>query len=121
MGPASAGVAAVYAALQRPDVFQRAAAQSFYPVEPSHQRFEAMIAAADPQPELIALVWSTRDYQLGEGVTAEATSKALAEQLRAAGIPLREQISTYSPGWGGWRGQDDDLLKALFPIAQGDD
>lgn len=120
MGPASAGVTAVYAALQRADIFQRAAAQSFYPVEPAHGRIAEMIAAADPRPELIALVWSNRDYVLGEGVGAESTSKALAEQLRAADIPLREQISPYAPGWGGWRGQHDELLRALFPIARGD-
>ncbi len=118
MGPGSAGVTAVYAALQRADVFQRAAAQSFYPIEPSYERIEEMISAADRRPELIALVWSTRDYELGEGQTAEAASQALAEQLRARNIPLREQISAYSPGWGGWRGQHDDLLAALFPMEQ---
>ncbi len=116
MGPGSAGVTAVYAALQRADVFQRAAAQSFYPIEASYERIEEMISTADLQPELIALVWSTRDYELGEGQTAEAASQALAEQLRARNIPLREQISAYSPGWGGWRGQHDDLLAALFPM-----
>ena len=116
MGPASAGVTAVYAALQRADVFQRAAAQSFYPIEPSYERIEEMISAADRRPELIALVWSTRDYELGEWRTAEAASKALAEQLRASNVPLHEQISAYSPGWGGWRGQHDELLAALFPM-----
>ena len=75
MGPGSAGVTAVYAALQRADVFQRAAAQSFYPIEPSYERIEEMISAADRRPELIALVWSTRDYELGEGQTAEAASQ----------------------------------------------
>lgn len=118
MGPGSAGVTAVYAALQRADVFQRAAAQSFYPVEPAQERIQEMISAADRRPELIALVWSTRDYELGEGRSAEATSQALAEQLRAGKISVRKQISAYSPGWGGWRGQHDDLLAALFPIEQ---
>ncbi len=118
MGPGSAGVTAVYAALKRADVFQRAAAQSFYPIEPSHERIEEMIRVADRRPELIALVWSTRDYELGEGRTAESASQALAEQLRAGDIPLREQVSAYSPGWGGWRGQHDDLLAALFPMEQ---
>ena len=116
MGPGSAGVTAVYAALQRADVFQRAAAQSFYSIEPSYERIEEMISAGGRRPELIALVWSTRDYEFGEGPTAEAASQALAEQLRAGNIPLREQISAYSPGWGGWRGQHDDLLAALFPM-----
>ena len=75
-----------------------------------------MISAADRRPELIALVWSTRDYDLGDGQTAETVSMELAERLRSGNIPLREQISAYSPGWGGWRGQHDDLLAALFPM-----
>lgn len=116
MGPGSAGVTAVYAALHRPEVFQRAAAQSFYPVQPALERIEAKIGAGESRPELIALVWSTRDYEVGEGQTAEATSRALAERLRAADIPVHQQISAYSPGWGGWRGQHDDLLAALFPM-----
>ena len=117
MGPASAGVTSVYAALQRADVFQRAAAQSFYRAGPIHERIEEMINATDrQQPELISLVWSTRDYDFGNGETAETASKALAKQLRAKNIPLREQISAYSTNWGGWRGQHDDQLKALFPM-----
>jgi outer membrane protein assembly factor BamB/enterochelin esterase-like enzyme len=117
MGPGSAGVAAVFAAFSRPDVFQKAAAQSFYPIEPVQDRLPTMIAEAGAKPELIYLVWSRRDYDLGGGRRADDASRELIGQLRAANVEVIEQVSDYSPGWGGWRGQDDEILAALFPPA----
>jgi outer membrane protein assembly factor BamB/enterochelin esterase-like enzyme len=118
MGPGSAGVTAVYTALKHSELFQQAAAQSFYPIEPAQTRFAEMIAAAEPGPATVHLVWSTRDYELGDGRRAEDASKELAEMLRQGGIDLSQQIADYSPGWGGWRGQHDDLLARLFPIEE---
>ena len=69
------------------------------------------------KPELIYVVWSRRDYDLGGGRRADDASRELLGQLRDAGIEVIEQISDYSPGWGGWRGQDDEILAALFPLA----
>ena len=117
MGPGSAGVAAVFAAFSRPDVFQKAAAQSFYPIEPAQDRLPTMIADAGAKPELIYVVWSRRDYDLGDGRRADDASRELIGQLREANVEVIEQISDYSPGWGGWRGQDDEILAALFPPA----
>ena len=34
-----------------------------------------------------------------------------------ADINAIEQVTDYSPGWGGWRGQYDEILPALFPLA----
>jgi enterochelin esterase-like enzyme/outer membrane protein assembly factor BamB len=117
MGPGSAGVAAVLAAVEHPDVFQQAATQSFYPIQPTDERLPAIIAESDVKPELIYVVWSRRDYDLGGGRRADDASRELLGQLRDAGIEVIEQISDYSPGWGGWRGQDDEILAALFPLA----
>jgi enterochelin esterase-like enzyme/outer membrane protein assembly factor BamB len=116
MGPGSAGVAAVLAAVTHPDVFQRAAAQSFYPIEPTHERLPDLISAAGAKPELVYVVWSRRDYELGDGRTAEEASGELLGWLRDAGVNVVEQVSDYSPGWGGWRGQYDEILPALFPL-----
>ncbi len=116
MGPASAGLTAVYATLARPDIFQKAAAQSVYPIDPAFGLLEEMIARANPAPRSIHLVWSRRDYDLGGGVTAEGTTKELLELLREAKLDVTEQVADYSPGWGGWRGQHDEMLAALFPI-----
>jgi enterochelin esterase-like enzyme len=116
MGPGSAGVAAVFAALAHPDVFQKAATQSFYPIEPAQERLPAMIAEAGPKPELVYVVWSRRDYDLGQGRRADEASRELLGLLRDADIPVVEQVSDYSPGWAGWRGQDDEILVKLFPL-----
>ncbi len=116
MGPGSAGVAAVFAALSRPDVFQQAATQSFYPIEPAQDRLPAMIAEAGPKPELIYVVWSRRDYDLGNDRKADDASRELLGLLRDADVNVIEQISDYSPGWAGWRGQDDEILATLFPL-----
>ncbi len=117
MGPGSAGVTAVYAALQHGDVFQRAATQSLYPIEPASERFEGMVAAADPKPDLIYVVYSTHDYALAPERRADDASKALVELLEGSGVNVTLQVADYSPGWGGWRGQHDEILKALFPMA----
>jgi enterochelin esterase-like enzyme/outer membrane protein assembly factor BamB len=116
MGPGSAGVSAVLAAFTHPDVFKRAAAQSFYPIEPTHERLPEIIAAAGAKPELVYVVWSHHDYELGGGRTAEDASRELLGWLREADIEVIEQVADYSPGWGGWRGQYDEILPALFPL-----
>ena len=116
MGPGSAGVAAVFAALGHPDVFQQAAAQSFYPIEPAQERLPEMIAGSGPKPELVYVVWSNNDYDLGGGRRADDASRELISQLRAADVNVVEQVADYSPGWGGWRGQYDEILAALFPL-----
>jgi enterochelin esterase-like enzyme len=116
MGPGSAGVSAIRAALTHPEVFRKAAAQSFYPIEPTQEQLPELIAASDPKPELIYMVWSRHDYDLGEGRRADETSREVIGQLRDAGFNVVEQIADYSPGWGGWRGQYDEILVALFPL-----
>jgi enterochelin esterase-like enzyme/outer membrane protein assembly factor BamB len=116
MGPGSAGVAAVLAAIEHPDVFQMAATQSFYPIEPTQEQLPSLISKSGDKPELIYVVWSRHDYDLGQGRRADEASRELIGMLREADIPVVEQVSDYSPGWAGWRGQDDDILARLFPM-----
>jgi enterochelin esterase-like enzyme len=118
MGPGSAGVAAVLAAFMRPDVFQQAAAQSFYPIVPAQERLPQVIASSGPKPKLIYVVYSNRDYDLGNNRQAKEASQALVAQLRAAEVHVIEQVADYSPGWAGWRGQDDEILAAMFPLPE---
>jgi S-formylglutathione hydrolase FrmB len=115
MGPGSAGVTAVLAAFTHPDVFQRAAVQSFYPIEPTHERLPEIIPAPGTKPELIYVVWSRHDYDLGDGRRAADASRELLGWMRGADVNVIEQVTDYSPGWGGWRGQYDEILSALFP------
>jgi enterochelin esterase-like enzyme len=115
MGPGSAGVAAMAAAFQRPQVFQKAAVQSFYPIPPTQDRLPGLITAAGPKPELVYVVYSNHDYDVS-GRRAEEASRELIGQLRTAKVNVVEQVADYSPGWAGWRGQDDEILAALFPL-----
>ena len=121
LGPGSAGVAALYASLKHPDVFQRAAAQSYYPIVPAQDRIPEMIAASGDKPNLIYMVWSRHDYEFGDGRRVDDATREVLEQLRAGGIKAVEQISDYSPAWGGWRGQHDEILAALFPLEGSED
>ncbi|MGH9869052.1 MAG: PQQ-binding-like beta-propeller repeat protein [Candidatus Polarisedimenticolia bacterium] len=116
MGPGSAGVAAVVAAFLRPDVFQQAAAQSFYPIAPMKERLPGLIGGSGAKPGLIHVVYSSHDYDFGDGRRAREASVELLGQLRAAKVKVVEQVADYSPGWAGWRGQDDEILATLFPL-----
>ncbi len=115
MGPGSAGVAAVYAAFKHPEAFQKAAVQSLYPIPPTQDQLPEMISGAQVKPEHIYVVWSRHDYAFDPALRADDASKALVEQLKSAGVEHTEHVADYSPGWGGWRGQDDEILAALFP------
>ena len=119
LGPGSAGVAAVYAATKHPEVFSRAAVQSYYPIEPAHSRLDDLFRGTDPKPALIYVVWSRHDYDLGNGVLAAESSQELIQTLEENDFTLVEQVADYSPGWAGWRGQHDDILRALFPVTEG--
>ncbi len=74
-----------------------------------------MISEAQAKPEHVYVVWSRRDYAFDPARRADDASKALVEQLKGAGVRVTEHIAEYSPGWGGWRGQDDEILAAFFP------
>jgi len=115
MGPGSAGVTAVYAAVQHPEIFGKAAAQSYYPIPPSEEVLPEMIGKAESKPEQIHLIWSRHDYAFDPARRSDDASQALVELLKKSGVNVTHQIADYSPGWGGWRGQDDDILAAFFP------
>jgi enterochelin esterase-like enzyme/outer membrane protein assembly factor BamB len=117
LGPASSGVTSLYTALAKPGAFSKVAIQSYYTIEPAATKIAEMLAADGAKPELVHVVWSRHDYAIAGGPQSEAATQALLEQLRSAKVPVVEMVGTYSPNWGGWRGQDDDQLVALFPAA----
>jgi enterochelin esterase-like enzyme len=115
MGPASAGVTAVYAALSRPDIFPRVGVQSFYEIAATKEALDGKLAASGPKPKFAIVVSSTHDYAIPGGPEAAPPTASLLKALRAAGIETTELAGTHSPNWIGWAGQDDDILQALFP------
>ena len=118
MGPGSAGVAALYASFKHPDVFQQAATQSYYTIAPAQERLPEMIAAEGAKPSQVYVVWSHHDYDLGPGLRAAEATNDLLGHLREAEVNVVEHVANYSPQWGGWRGQHDEILAALFPMPE---
>ena len=117
MGPGSAGVASLYAAVSHPELFDRVAVQSYYPIDPAFERIQNAVASGSLAFETILVSTSNRDYPpVATGrVGAQEASQELVELLRGADLNPEVLVTEYSPGWGGWRGQHDDILEALFP------
>ena len=113
MGPGSAGVQAIYAAFHHPDTFQAAAAQSFYEIAPGVATLREKIGGG-AAPEKVVIVYSTNDYNFPGG-NAEQTSTEMIELMNDADVDVTEVVAHYSPGWGGWRHQHDDILTMIFP------
>jgi len=80
------------------------------------ERLPGLISASGAKPRLVYVAYSNRDYDLGDGRRAREASVELLGQLRAAQVKVVEQVADYSPGWAGWRGQDDEILATLFPL-----
>ncbi len=114
-GPASAGVVSLHAAFTKPGVFQRVMVQSWYAAEPFAAEIAKTLASPAAKPELVHVVWSRHDYKEPDSPPVAKDTKALIAQLEAAKVPVVELVGTHSPNWGGWRGQFDDQLIALFP------
>ncbi|MDX1998127.1 MAG: PQQ-binding-like beta-propeller repeat protein [Thermoanaerobaculia bacterium] len=114
-GPASAGVTSLFTALAKPGAFFRVAIQSYYTMEPAATKIAELLTTKSAKPELVHVVWSRYDYAIPNGPQAAEATEGLLELLRAAKVPVVEVVGTHSPNWGGWRGQHDDELKALFP------
>lgn len=117
MGPGSAGVQAIYAGYHHPEVFQAAAAQSFYEIAPGVPTLREMIPAAtgDKAPDHVVIVYSKNDYDFPNGGQAEKTSQEMIQLMKDAGADVTEVVGHYSPGWGGWRHQHDDILTSIYP------
>jgi enterochelin esterase-like enzyme/outer membrane protein assembly factor BamB len=121
MGPGSAGVAALYASFQHPEVFQQVASQSYYTIAPADEKLPEMIRAEGDKPSKVYVVWSNHDYDLGPGLQAAEATRDLLGHLNSSDINVVELVADYSPQWGGWRGQHDEILAALFPAEEPDE
>lgn len=120
MGPGSAGVASMYAAVRHPQLFDRVAVQSYYPIDPAFERIETALESGAVDLETVVVSTSNRDYPpLATGrVGAQEASENLIQNLRSADLAPEVLVTEYTPGWGGWRGQHDDILELLFPHSE---
>ncbi len=117
IGPEDGGILALYAALQLPEVFGMAAAQSGHLQVRVADELLAMIAAAGEPRPTIYLQWTPNDSKFGEGgIDSRAGSMKLTEAFREAGYDVHGGEVPGSSGWSTWRAYYDDILETFFPV-----
>ncbi len=112
-GVASGAAQAVYAAFSRPEVFGRAAVQSYYFGQMGDE-VKAMIADGKRRDLTLYVAVSSHDYASGD-VESAKEGPELVKLLRAGGYEPVVQESGDGAGWASWASRTDWILEALFP------
>lgn len=117
LGTEDYALTAVYAALVRPDVFGKAAAQSAALRNGAQDAlFERLGAAAGRSNLEFYVDWNLYELRSADhGFDFGKDSRTLAEALRSAGYPCAGGEMADAHGWSGWRARSDRILKAFFP------
>ncbi len=115
-GGGRGGLWALGAALQRPQVFGAAAAQSSFLFASDLPEFQALVPAAAEGPKLVYLDWGTYDVRAEhEGWDFGAANRQLAEYLRGKGYSFAGGELPEGPTWGALRSRADRIFPLLFP------
>jgi len=117
MGVTSNALMAIYAVVQRPDVFGMAAGFSFYLPQPGGTLlFEAIEEGTGDDKSRIWVLWNKNEIHRAEwDVDLARDSRRVAEALAANGYGVVEQEAMDSTGWGGWRVRAAEALEMMFP------
>jgi len=111
----SAGFTAMYGALHHPEIFSRAAAQSY-----QHGEFEEeLMAAASGEKHDLELVfhWSSYDrFDPFFDFDARRDARSVVAALEKNGYRPKTLESNDGVGWGMWQGRMAEILETLFPL-----
>ena len=113
MGVSTGAVSATMTALKRPDVFGKAANQSFVLPGPIREEFFDLVAQGAANIHAYVEV-SSNDYKF-PGFDAQQDSLKLIEALKAKGHHVSENRTASAPSWSGWRGQTGIILGWIAP------
>ena len=117
LGVGSGGFAALYVAFHEPEIFSRAAAQSYY-----HGNFSReLLARIDGVRREIRTLfqWSSYDYvDPSEDFSARRDAQEVAARLRERGGSPAILESTHGAGWGMWSADIDRIFEWFFPAAE---
>jgi enterochelin esterase-like enzyme len=124
IGPTAGGGAALYAALERPEVFGLAAGQSVAPLPDDSTLIRRVIAAGqkaaneerfDSLPRIALVVGS---YETAIAVSGDllAANRRLSTNLEAQGYDIQYEERPEGHGWRLWRGSLGSLLRFLFQL-----
>lgn len=111
------GSSAISAALERSDVFGKAAMLSPHLGHGVHGAISESIRAGKGKGAALYLDWNRFDEQNRDrGHSFGQQARTLANELRAGGYAFTGGEMLDSGGWGGWRNRSDRFLRALFPL-----
>ncbi len=111
------GSSAISAALERADVFGKAAMLSPHLGHGIHGAISDAIRAGKAKGSTLYLDWNRFDEQNRDrGHSFGRQARTLANELRAGGYTFTGGEMLDSGGWGGWRNRSDHFLRLLFPM-----
>lgn len=122
IGPTAGGGAALYAAIERPEVFGLAAGQSVAPLPDNGALIRRLIEAgrnaanegpSDTLPRIALVVGSYETAIPGSGDLL-AVNRRLETNLEAQGFDFYYAERPEGHGWGLWRGTLGSLLRFLY-------
>ncbi len=109
MGVGSAGFASIYAAFDQPELFGKAAAQSFYKGE-QHDDLVSMIDASKARDLQLVFHWSSYDYENARSDGPELVTHLEKHGFKPSVIQVDDGV-----GWGMWSARTGSILAELFP------
>ena len=117
MGVTSNALMAIYAAVQRPDVFGMASGFSFYLAQPGGTLlFEAIEGGKGDDKSRFWVLWNKNEISRVEwDVDLARDSRRVAEALETHGYGVVSQEALDSAGWGSWRVRAAEALVMMFP------
>lgn len=114
-GRRSGAVAAVYAALQYPEVFGQCIAISYGRADTVRQKKinEFMRACSDERPR-VYLAWNRYEIWRPQSFDVRDQSMRLARDLKDLGFDVVDTERLDGAGWGSWRAQAGQAFQALL-------
>ncbi len=117
-GHRGAAVAAVYAALDYPEVFGHCAAISFGRADTVRSRHIARrIETASNRKARFYITWNRYEIWRPQSFDVREQSKSLAAELDRHGFEVLDVERNDSAGWSSWRVQAGEALSALLSSA----
>ncbi len=118
LGVGNAGMMAVYAALERPEIFGRAGGLSVQLLDPlGSELMNRLVEGGRVSGSRFFITWNRYELRRAEwGLDLGEDSRRLVEALTLAGHDVEGLELLDSAGWGAWRAQVAEPLVRFFPL-----
>jgi enterochelin esterase-like enzyme/outer membrane protein assembly factor BamB len=119
LGGGGGGAVAVYVALQRPEVFGKAAAASVYLGTPAGQKLMTTVDSfAGASKPAVAVTWNKTEMHRAEwNLDVAKDTERLVQALKDKGFDVKARQAEDTSGWGAWPVRAGEMLVTLFPAS----